>query len=38
MANKLEYIKELFKEESISITNSPENWLKFLDTASKNYK
>ena len=38
MANKLETTKTLFSEEIKEITNSPKNWLSFLDTASSNYK
>ena len=38
MANKLETTKEIFSNELKRITNTPENWISFLDTASNNYK
>ena len=38
MANKLETTKNLFNDEIQEITKNAESWIKFLDTASYNYK
>ena len=38
MPNKYQLINEMANETLKEITNSPENWIKFLDTASNNYK
>ena len=38
MANKMQLITELSNNIINEITNTPENWLSFLDTASNNYK
>ncbi|MBQ3408105.1 MAG: DEAD/DEAH box helicase family protein [Clostridia bacterium] len=38
MPSKLQMITELSNETTKEITKSPSNWLKFLDTASNNYK
>lgn len=38
MPNKYQLINEIANETLKEITNSPENWIKFLDTASNNYK
>lgn len=38
MANKMQLITELSNNVIKDITNTPENWLSFLDTASSNYK
>ena len=38
MPNKLQMITELSKETTKEVTKSPEKWLKFLDSASNNYK
>ena len=38
MANKVKNIRALSSETAREITQSPENWMKFLDTASRVYK
>ena len=38
MPNKMQLITELSNNVTKEITNTPENWLSFLDTASNNYK
>ena len=38
MPNKYQLINEMANETLKEITNSPQNWIKFLDTASNNYK
>ena len=38
MPNRYQLINEMANETLKEITNSPENWIKFLDTASNNYK
>ena len=38
MANKLITTKETYKQMATEITKTPEEWLKFLDTCSNNYK
>lgn len=38
MPNKMQLITELSNNITKEITNTPENWLSFLDTASNNYK
>ena len=38
MPNKMQLITELSNNVIKDITNTPENWLSFLDTASNNYK
>lgn len=38
MPNKMQLITELSNNIVKEITNTPENWLSFLDTASNNYK
>ena len=38
MANKVKNIRALSAETAREITQSPENWMKFLDTASRVYK
>ena len=38
MPNKMQLITELSTNIIKDITNTPENWLSFLDTASNNYK
>ena len=38
MPNKMQLITELSNDVTKEITNTPENWLLFLDTASNNYK
>ncbi len=38
MPNKYQLINEMANETLKEITNSPKNWIKFLDTASNNYK
>ena len=38
MPSKLQMITELSNETTKEITKFPGNWLKFLDTASNNYK
>ncbi len=38
MPNKMQLITELSNNIIKDITNTPENWLSFLDTASNNYK
>ena len=38
MPNKMQLITELSNNVTKDITNTPENWLSFLDTASNNYK
>ena len=38
MPNKYQLINEIANETLKEITNSPQNWIKFLDTASNNYK
>ena len=38
MPNKYQLINEMARETLKDITSKPENWIKFLDTASSNYK
>jgi len=38
MPNKMQLITELSNSVTKEITNTPEDWLSFLDTASNNYK
>ena len=38
MANKVKNIRALSAETAREITQSPENWMRFLDTASQIYK
>lgn len=38
MANKLQNINDLAMETTLQITNSPYDWMNFLNTAANNYK
>ena len=38
MANKVKNIRALSAETAREITQTPENWMRFLDTASRVYK
>ena len=38
MPNKYQLVNEMGNETLKDITSSSENWIKFLDTASNNYK
>lgn len=38
MANKLQNINDLAMETTLQITNSPDDWMNFLNTAANNYK
>lgn len=38
MAAKLKFITDLYGETLTEISNSPIDWMKFLKTASNNYK
>ena len=38
MPNKYQLINEMARETLKDITSKPEEWVKFLDTASSNYK
>ena len=38
MPSKYQLVNELANETLKDITKNPENWIKFLETASNNYK
>ncbi|NCB93610.1 MAG: DNA methylase [Clostridia bacterium] len=38
MANKVMYVKELSRQSAKDVTKTPENWMNYLDTASRVYR